>query len=189
LEVLKRVFSPEKTTSFSGKFVSFPELEFYPKPKNLPIWIASGMNPIGYERVAKYGDGWLPGSGSPESFAKAIPALDEHMKKHDRSVDELDIGRQTFLCIGKTADQARKATEYTVRSFYGGHEFDAMRDRYVDEAYKTSFANTTSGVIKLTEQFLDVGVNFHDMRLSAPSLESALEMLRIFAREVLPSFA
>ncbi|TLY13679.1 MAG: LLM class flavin-dependent oxidoreductase [Thaumarchaeota archaeon] len=46
LEVLRRIFSGQRSVSFQGEFVSFPGTEFYPKPKNMLIWIGGAENKI-----------------------------------------------------------------------------------------------------------------------------------------------
>ncbi|TLX99262.1 MAG: LLM class flavin-dependent oxidoreductase [Thaumarchaeota archaeon] len=45
LEVLRRI-SHQRSVSFQGEFVSFPGTEFYPKPKNMLIWIGGAANKI-----------------------------------------------------------------------------------------------------------------------------------------------
>jgi alkanesulfonate monooxygenase SsuD/methylene tetrahydromethanopterin reductase-like flavin-dependent oxidoreductase (luciferase family) len=187
LRVLRQIFSPQREVAFEGRYVSFPKLEFYPKPMNMPMWLGGGRNSIAYARIAEYGEGWI-GGGSPNDFKKAIPELDEFMKRRNRRVTELDIGRQTFLNIGRTAHEAKKATEHTIRSFFHGPTFDGRRDAMIQESYRNSLVGTSDDAIRVTQAYLEAGVNVHDIRLIVPSVEAGVEMMRTFSRDVMPSF-
>jgi alkanesulfonate monooxygenase SsuD/methylene tetrahydromethanopterin reductase-like flavin-dependent oxidoreductase (luciferase family) len=172
LETVKRIFAGEPN--------------FSPKPRNLPIWIAGTAIAAVYERIAKYGDGWLISwrtSVTPDGCRKELPMLNSHMQKYNRNVSELEIGRLTFLCVGKTNAEARRNAEYTVQSFHHG-----KGEEIVQKTYATSFIGTPDDIIKITQEYLDAGVSVHDMKLIAPSIEAAIIMMKIFSKEVIPSF-
>ena len=63
LEALKQILRSDEskgTISFKGDFTSISDLDFNPHPKNMPIWIG-GTSEKAFERIAKYGNGWLGG--------------------------------------------------------------------------------------------------------------------------------
>ena len=72
--------------SFKGKYVSFDNIAFAPKPvqrPHLPIWIG-GDAEAALKRAAKHGSGWWPFLTKPEElaakidFIKSQPTYDGH---------------------------------------------------------------------------------------------------------------
>lgn len=63
---------------FEGKFCSFSDIKFYPKPKqnpHPPIYIA-GSSDYAIKRAVEYGDGWQPTWVSPEDVKDGISKLE-----------------------------------------------------------------------------------------------------------------
>ena len=187
LEVLRRIFSDQRSVSFQGEFVSFPGTEFYPKPKNMPIWIGGAANRFAYERIAKYGNGWFAGGDSPDDFVEARTELDKYMRKHGRSIDEIEVGQQTFLRIGSDMD-ARALVAPTIHKFFSGREDAGKAQTLIRKSLVTSFVGTPDHITRLVQQYLEAGVTTHDMRLLSSSVDDALTTLKTFARDVIPSF-
>ena len=188
LEVLRRIFSDQRSVSFQGEFVSLPGTEFYPKPKNMPIWIGGAANRFAYERIAKYGNGWFGGGDSPDDYIKARTGLDRYMKKYRRSVEEIEVGEQTFLRLGSDTDDARALAATTIHKFFSGREYDGKVQTLIQKSLATSFVGTTDHITRLVQQYLEAGVTTHDMRLVASSVDDALTTLKTFAQDVIPSF-
>ncbi len=72
-----KVLWTEEVPSFSGRFVSFPPLYCDPKPAQPggpPIWVGGG-GPAAFERVARYGAGWVAGGAPPDELARDIVAI------------------------------------------------------------------------------------------------------------------
>lgn len=59
---------------FEGKYVSFKDVAFAPKPfrkPHLPIWLGGDADPV-LKRIAKYATGWWPFLTRPEKIAERI---------------------------------------------------------------------------------------------------------------------
>jgi probable F420-dependent oxidoreductase len=58
---------------FEGKYVSFRDVGYAPKPiqKRLPIWFG-GDSEAPMRRIAKWGDGWSPFTTPPEKFLESL---------------------------------------------------------------------------------------------------------------------
>jgi probable F420-dependent oxidoreductase len=72
-----QVLWTDERPSFSGEFVSFPELHCNPKPvhpQGIPLWFG-GHSPATYDRVAQYGVGLAAGSASPARAAELLADL------------------------------------------------------------------------------------------------------------------
>src|SRR5208337_923635 len=97
---------------FEGKYFNLRVDPIYPKPKPIPIWIGGSHSQRVYERVAKYGEGLVTG-GSPQEFQESMNKITALLGKYGRQSVKVKLGRQTFLCLAKTNDQAKHLTNYT----------------------------------------------------------------------------
>ena len=81
----------EEEPEFHGEFVNFEKMWSFPKPVQAggpPIWIGSNSKYVG-ERVAEYGDGWLPIGGRPgDGTVESVKAA---CTKRGRSYADLDL--------------------------------------------------------------------------------------------------
>jgi probable F420-dependent oxidoreductase len=78
VEAMKAIWSQDEAT-YHGQFVNFDAIWSWPKPlqqPHPPILVA-GDGPRTLQRVARYGDGWMPLAGGIESFADKIKELGE----------------------------------------------------------------------------------------------------------------
>lgn len=94
-----RVLFTEPEPSYEGEFVAFDGIVFEPKPVagTIPIWIA-GESPAALRRVARFADGWCPGTTSPtlpldtvQGFSAAMDRLRRACDAEGRDADEIDI--------------------------------------------------------------------------------------------------
>src|SRR5215210_3848610 len=75
VEALRLLFAEDAAT-YHGRHWRFENVQLYPKPMSLLIWI--GGNAAGhYERVARWADGWLPAVLSPDEIARGVRHLEE----------------------------------------------------------------------------------------------------------------
>jgi probable F420-dependent oxidoreductase len=75
LTILRQVWT-EESTSFDGRFWSFPELTVHPRPvqqPHPPLWVA-GVADAAVDRAARLGDAWI--CGPVQSLTKAQSCLD-----------------------------------------------------------------------------------------------------------------
>lgn len=64
----------KESPSFEGKYVSFKDVAFEPKPvqkPHLPIWLGGDADPV-LKRAAKYASGWWPFLTKPEDIGARI---------------------------------------------------------------------------------------------------------------------
>jgi alkanesulfonate monooxygenase SsuD/methylene tetrahydromethanopterin reductase-like flavin-dependent oxidoreductase (luciferase family) len=197
LQVLQMILSDRKQVSFKGDFIEFPLSEFYPKPsKKIPIWIGGSFIEPVFERLLKYGDGFLP-TGGFEAYQNGISRLNSYFRAHGRSMSQLQVGTQTFMCLMKDGEAAREKSRRTIESFFSGTEWDRpdpnnparpVREAQMAGTVEGALVGSPNEVIKKVEKFNEVGVNFFDIRLVNDSVDTVIEMLRLFSREVMPSF-
>lgn len=93
--------------SFTGKYVNFPPSWCNPKPaqKPHPPILIGGMLPKAMERVAEYGDGWLPLNTSTTTQPKDIEAGRKRIETLFRERGR-DPSRLEITLFGCRADRA-----------------------------------------------------------------------------------
>ncbi len=199
LEVIsKMIRNGNQESSFDGRFLKLPSLESHPRPsRKLPIWIGGSFHEKVFQRVLKYGDGFMPGTMPADAFEEGIPRLKEYLKKNNRNPDELEIGAQTFLCMSKSKEEAEKLSHYTIESFFQGPEFGGpdqsdpkktVRQVLMQRVQNSALVGSSVDVINKIENFMQAGVGFFDMRQVNRSLDDVLKMIKAFASEIIPSF-
>jgi probable F420-dependent oxidoreductase len=78
---------------YEGKYVSFPKVNFNPKPiqRPFPVSVGSGINPSALRRVVRFAQGWTPIGVSLSELAQTLPQLSTMMKEANRDMASLDI--------------------------------------------------------------------------------------------------
>lgn len=83
----------DERPSYSGDFVSFPELYCNPKPAQAggpPIWIG-GLTSTAFRRIARYGQGWLALTDDPGLIGANVAVIREHLRAAGRDPDALGV--------------------------------------------------------------------------------------------------
>jgi len=183
IQILKQIFSTGKI-SFQGKYASIPEIEIFPRPKNLPLWYAGHFSPSALRRAAKYATGFFPGTTTPEQYIEGLPKLRKNLKKYGRKESDIKtIGNQNFLCLREDGEKARRSVRYTLEAFYHGRPKERM-----EGAYKNGLIGSPDDVIKNLQRYANAGANTVDLRINAAGIDDGVQMIKLFAREVMPSF-
>jgi len=92
LEAMKRLWTEEQA-SYSGKFISFPQIYCSPKPVQpggLPLWIG-GHTDATLDRVARFGVGLAAGSTPPARAADLLARLREKAARVGRDPKSVGI--------------------------------------------------------------------------------------------------
>jgi probable F420-dependent oxidoreductase len=99
LRILKHVWTTEDE-GYEGRFWSFPELTVHPRPvqsPHPPLWVAGVADPA-VERAARLGDAWL--CGPVQSLSKAKACLDVYRPARARVGRPADWILRRFAWIG-----------------------------------------------------------------------------------------
>ena len=92
--------------SFRGRFFSFPDVGFAPRPAagTIPIWIG-GHTPRAMRRVAELGDGWHAAFATPAAMREGLAKLREACAKVGRDVASITLSvRMGFAAKRASAD-------------------------------------------------------------------------------------
>lgn len=98
IDVLRRLWT-EPLVTYDGHWHTIPDAGLNPLPvqRPIPIWLG-GHADIVLRRIARTGDGWLPGYRTPEAAAEALDRLYGYAAEHGRS--PADIGLEPRLHYG-----------------------------------------------------------------------------------------
>jgi len=103
----------EGNASFSGKHFRAEDLSLNPKPIQKPrprIWIGGGVQKT-FERIAKYGDGWLSWSPTPETFSCGISRIRKYCRVFGRDTSKIEFAADFVSCVKKDGEVARREAE------------------------------------------------------------------------------
>jgi probable F420-dependent oxidoreductase len=156
--------------SFSGKYCSFSEIVFLPKPvqqPTIPIWVGGHSNRA-IRRAAELGDGWHPIGGvptiplEPEDVKRAVETLAGHARAAGRNAQEIHVALK-----GSLFDREKQIVPGRRRRFIGDAEEIASDIRAYDAA----------------------GVNTLIFDVRRPSVAETLERMEWLAKNVIGKIA
>jgi probable F420-dependent oxidoreductase len=91
ITVLRQLWTQELVT-FKGRWHDIPDAGINPLPvqRPIPLWFG-GHAEVVLERIARLGDGWLPGFRTAAAAADLLSRLDEYLAQNGRSRTDLGI--------------------------------------------------------------------------------------------------
>lgn len=153
--------------SFSGKYCSFSNIVFLPKPvqqPTIPIWIG-GHSKQAIRRAARLGDGWHPIGGVP-----TIPLEPEDIAK------DMSMLREYAENAGRDPKKIRVALK--------GSLFD--REKQITPGKRRRFIGSAEEVASDIREYREVGVDTMIFDVRQPSFPATLERMEWLAKEVFP---
>jgi probable F420-dependent oxidoreductase len=173
LEIFKELWTAE-SPSYQGKYNSFTNLKFEPKPvqnPHPPLWIG-GESPAAKRRAVKHGDGWFPIGANPnyplntsEKFAAGLSSLKQMAAEHDRDPATLDLG------------------------FWSNWDHEVADRKTPQEGARHIMTGGSGAIIDDIGSLKDMGVEIFMFQLAKPdSLDASIASMERFADQVLSEF-
>jgi probable F420-dependent oxidoreductase len=190
IKALRELFT-RRHASFHDEYISFDNVESFPKPVQDPLPIYSGGNADGsIRRAAELCEGWMPAKMSPEGIRSGRAKLAHYARAAGRDPNTIRTALQSIVCLGATPDKARETFENSsfdlfrkslAKTMTKGVDLDTYLDTNLvgspDQVCAKIAAYDQAGVDHLTA-LLFVGNTVEEMR----------EQIRMFAQHVLPAF-
>ena len=101
-----------------------------------------------------------------------------------RIPDAIHLGIEVYECIDENSSKARKDCLGTLA--IGRSTFE--RQMTVDQLAEVSLIGSPEEIRRRVRAYADAGVSHFEIKFIYPTLERHSQMLRLFAREVLPAF-
>lgn len=158
LEIFHALFT-EDTPSYSGRFYSFPEIKFEPKPPQgrIPVWVG-GASEAAFRRTARFGDCFHAAFEPIDTVAAEWARVQELVAEAGRGQDEVTLSIRLYL------DPAA-----------------AMKPA-------VSIAGTSEQMIETLSTWAGIGVHHVLVDITAPGGPAGrLEALQRFMTEVVPN--
>jgi probable F420-dependent oxidoreductase len=174
LRAMKELWTSD-APRFAGKYVSFDDVSFYPKPvqkPHIPIYVG-GTGPRPYQRVAELGDGWYPMTATIAEIRAGLADIRRRMERLGRDSSNLWVG----FGVGMGHDPETAKMRAHVGTGGGAVEVGATPRKTPAEAISEITA------------LRDAGVNFVSVGLPWQAAGELNQGLRDFARDVMPAFA
>ncbi|MCX8172566.1 MAG: LLM class flavin-dependent oxidoreductase [Archaeoglobaceae archaeon] len=114
LKLIKIMISADygEKINFNGKFFKFEDAVFDIKPVGkLPIWLGAHGNRM-LKLTAKYCDGWLPTTLTPEVYSERLEKLKKFAKEEKRDPDEITKG----IFISVVVDEKKEEVERLLKT-------------------------------------------------------------------------
>jgi len=151
---------------FAGKYCSFSDIVFLPKPvqkPSIPIWIG-GHSQQALRRAAELGDGWHPIGGVP-----TIPLEPDDVAR------DLEILRNHAVKTGRNPKSIRVALK--------GSMFD--REKQSRPGQRRRFTGSADEIASDIRDYRNAGVDCLIFDVRRPSLPETLERMEWMAKEVI----
>lgn len=171
VQVLRNLWSDEAANSFQGQYTAFTDIACFPKPAQPggPKVLIGGMTTPSLRRVAMLGDGWIPWAVSPQELKDGVTRIRAYGSNRDLEL----------VCV-MPADIGPQARERYIGVFGEDHKL---------------LSGSVTTVAQMVEEFEATGLHhlvcsFRDVRLFRDDrIDEINRQMRLFAKEVLPSFA
>lgn len=153
--------------TFNGKYCSFSNIVFLPKPvqkPGIPIWIG-GHSKQAIRRAARLGDGWHPIGGVP-----TIPLEPEDIEK------DMETLREQAKKAGRDPQKIRVALK--------GSLFD--REKQIAPGRRRRFIGSAEEIASDIRDYRSAGVDTMIFDVRRPEIDETLERMEWMAKEVFP---
>ena len=103
----------QRRASFHGEYITFEDVESFPKARQAKLPILSGGNaPGSKKRAGQLAHGWLPACLTPEEMASGLREVRASAEEVGRELPaDFDVAPQMSVAIGATQQQAMAAFE------------------------------------------------------------------------------
>ena len=185
LQVMKSIWTTEKS-SFSGKYVNFPEVEIFPKPKQdtLPLWVG-GWTDHAAVRAGKYGEGWIPGWLGPQEMERGVGILKDAASEAGRDGDDITIGVEKLATIARTRDEGIERALPTVKASRNSYERDVDDVQF---ALDRHIFGSVDDVKQRVDEFAQAGVTHFELKLIYSTMDELFQQMELWAEEILPIY-
>jgi probable F420-dependent oxidoreductase len=158
--------------SFQGKYVSFDNISFLPKPVQKPyppIWVGGESRPA-LRRAAELADGWYPLASNStypmstlQQLADGIKRLASYARRFGRDPGEIEV-------------------------IYGARPFELKKNGVSPESGRLPFVGTVDQVASDIRRYEEIGVGslIFDFASDSDQVEPGLHRMEEFATQVWP---
>jgi probable F420-dependent oxidoreductase len=194
IQALRCLFETQRAT-FDGRYIRFKDVELAPKPvqQPFPIFI-NARGPVGLERVARSGDGWIAAVSrgsirSPVAIASARADLAERARAVGRDPGTIPVFIQTWLALGRDQREAEarlRRSQHFRRLL--ARDPNRSENALLEEYRAGNLLGGPEQVIEQLRAFERAGVDHVGLVVLGDTVDEFISDLELLAESVLPSF-
>ncbi|MGI0090917.1 MAG: LLM class flavin-dependent oxidoreductase [Nitrososphaerales archaeon] len=200
LTAILQLWRSDSPSSFKGKYIQFSNLELFPKPSSLKLFLGSGVAEKGLRRVVEFGNGVILPYRNPAESKASVLRIRNAMQKRGKEPGQIEIAQTIYTSVGRESAEARALLYPTIaaraKGFVGkGMSTDDQTapSKHVlsaDDFFDMSLVGTPQEIVKQVETFQEAGIDHLIMVLifRGTKVSSLIDTLKTFAREIIPSF-
>lgn len=187
LEIVNKLFK-EETVTYSGKYFDIVDAQSFPKPIQNPFPFYFGGNSTkSYERVVRYGTGWLPALLTPDEVKFGYEKIKEVCVIQGRDINTIDIAPQIGVSIAKTHEEAVERYE---RSQMYRHSLtlgkSTMKGRDASNYFERNLIGSVDEVKSQIDRYKNAGLNtFSALIFTDSSLQETRDHMQFFSEEII----
>ncbi|MFC5833757.1 LLM class flavin-dependent oxidoreductase [Nonomuraea insulae] len=187
IQALKALFT-QRRASYQGRWVSFEDVESYPKPvSTLPI-LSGGNAPASRTRAALYGDGWLPACLTPAEVARGV---DDIRAQAEAARDGLpagfEVALQLAVCVAPTMEQAwQKFRASQLHNHMVSLSKTTLKDQGVEDLATRNLIGTPESIRERVEAYRAAGVDtLAGLLFAANTVEETIDAMSEFSEVIM----
>lgn len=188
LEALDLLFT-QRRASYHGEWISFDDVESFPKPlqRRLPV-LSGGNSPGSRRRAALLATGWMPGCLRPTEVEVGLADIHTQAADAGRALDGFEVALQVGVTLGSSMEeavQAFSASEFCehLRSLAGSTLANQQ-----DDLVARNLVGTPQDVAEQIQQYRQAGVTtLAGLVFTAASAAEMNDAMTAFMKEVAPA--
>lgn len=187
LMILRQLFEQDGALSFSGKWISYQDVLFEPRPAAALPLLVGGNHAKALRRAALLGDGWHPLFPTPEDYVRGRAEI-ERIRQEERITRPFvySMSGSEARILDAEADLQRTRVSQEASSYSPAVG--------LDETGRQRFIGTAEQVVEDCLEMARAGVEQIVLRFTVPldpviGPGEHLEQIRRFGEEVLPHVA
>lgn len=185
-----RMLFDYRSATFNGKYLSFNDVEMYPKPVQVPLPIYfGGNNQNAVRRTAMYGQGWMPALMPFDQLSKSVEIMHETAVAHGRDPKSLEVAMQLVCFVAKTHEEAvsrfRQSQMYehlvSLRS-------STLKDQVGANMEEINLIGSADEIIEKVKRYQEAGLtHLCGTYFCAQTVDELHQQMQVFAEEVVPN--
>ncbi len=180
LQVITKLWAADPTVSFKGQYYTLVDAPFMPKPlqrPHPPIMIGGIGEKLTLPLVARYAQMWNIPNLPPAEVAEKNKVLVQQCQKIGRNCGEIERSYLTPLYLKADPSEVQGLLERIAE----------LRKVSVEKVRESVLVGDPEAIRQQLQTYIDAGVTHFIINLRRPGLYD-LEGVRLFAKEVIPTF-
>lgn len=191
LQALRLLYA-QRRAGFSGEYISFDDVESWPKPVQDPLPILAGGNsPGSLRRAATLATGWLPACLTPEEYAAGLQRIRELRDEAGATLDRpFEATMQMVVSVGDTHEAAvEKFRSSQVFRHLNSLADSTMSGRLADSLEGRNLVGTVDEVREQVQTYLEAGVEtFAGLLFAADTVAQTIDDMTRFSEDIIGPF-